>query len=111
MLLNEVDAALWDAAAESADSLAAATPPWAGESLAGTSQSDRPIGPLLARLRSSLELLTVAEPGLEDLLRTLVEAVHTLAARDSAPAKPAASPEPSDAPSSSPLPPLSLIHI
>ena len=105
MLLNEVDAALWDAAAESADSLAAATPPWAGESLAGTSQSDRPIGPLLARLRSSLELLTVAEPGLEDLLRTLVEAVHTLAARDSAPAKPAASPEPSDGPSSSPLPP------
>ena len=78
MLLNEVDAALWDAAAESADSLAAATPPWAGESLAGTSQSDRPIGPLLARLRSSLELLTVAEPGLEDLLRTLVEILSTL---------------------------------
>ena len=105
-LFSEADAALWDAATESADSLAAAAAPISWITSAPMEPAvDQPIGPLLTRLRSSLELLTVADPGLEDLLRTLVEAVHTLAARDSAPAKPAASPEPSGAPSSSPLPP------
>ena len=99
---EEMDAALWDAAEESADSPAA--PLWADDSLASASTSQitsASIEPLLSRLRSSLQLLTVVDPGLEDLLHTLVEAVHTLAARDSEPAKPVGSPEPRCA---SPLP-------